>query len=230
MERPGRVEVRTVYPRGDRRGSAWVDYTVRVPTDTSVSLKSVSGDIRVSNVKGELRLESVSGDVNVGRAGRLAFVRSVSGDVMLTDVTSSDDLTAGSVSGNFVARGLEARILDINTVSGDLILEAMRCERAQIRSVSGNVGPRVRSPSGAARVQVAFRGCAAGRAADAGVEFEATTFSGSLNTELPAQVGEPVSTEPRRRGPDPRSVGTIGDGSAFVTVRTFSGDISITRR
>ena len=53
VEWPGRVEVRTVYPRGDRRGSAWVDYTVRVPADTSVSLKSVSGDIRVSNVKGE---------------------------------------------------------------------------------------------------------------------------------------------------------------------------------
>ena len=94
----------------------------------------------------------MSGDVNVGRAGRLAFVRSVSGDVMLTDVTSSDDLTAGSVSGNFVARGLEARILDINTVSGNLILEAMRCERRQTGSVSGNVDTRVRSPSGAARV------------------------------------------------------------------------------
>jgi hypothetical protein len=228
VERPGRVEVRTLYPRGEGRGSVWVDYTVRVPASTSVNLKSVSGDIRVTNLKGELRLESVSGDVSVGHAGRLSFVRSVSGDVMLTDVTSGEDLSAGSVSGTFVARGLDARILDINTVSGDLVLERVRCERAQIRSVSGTVEYvgsltergryEFNSHSGDVRLGVT---------PGVGFEYEASTFSGALNADWPTPtVGRETDAPGRRR--DARSIrGTVGNGSALLLIRTFSGDVSI---
>jgi hypothetical protein len=228
VERPGRVEVRTLYPRGEGRGSVWVDYTVRVPADTGVNLKTVSGDIRVANLKGELRLESVSGDVTVGRAGRLSFVRSVSGDVLLTDVAGAEDLKAGSVSGSFIARGLDARILDINTVSGDLVLERVRCERAHVRSVSGTVeyvgalseGGRYEFNSHSGDVRL-------GVVPGIGFEYEASTFSGSLQAGWPTQtVGR--ATDAPGRGPNARSVrGTVGNGSALVLVRTFSGDVSI---
>jgi DUF4097 and DUF4098 domain-containing protein YvlB len=231
VERPGRVEVRTVFPRGERRGSAWVDYTVRVPSGTSVNLKSVSGDIRVTSLKGELRLESVSGDVSVGGAGHLAFVRSVSGDVLLTDVTTTEDLTAGSVSGSFIARGVDARILDINTVSGDLTLERVRCERAQVRSVSGTV-----EYAGAltARGRYEFNSHSGdvrlGVSSETGFEYEATTFSGALHADWPTQNTKQSADDPRGRR-DARSIrGTVGDGSALVLIRTFSGDVNIAPR
>ena len=57
-----RVEVRTIYPRRtSTRGnsiSANVDYVIEVPSGIAVALKSVSGDIAVSNVRGEVRLEA----------------------------------------------------------------------------------------------------------------------------------------------------------------------------
>ncbi len=230
VERPGRVEVRTVYPRGERRGSAWVDYTVRVPADTSVNLKSISGNIRVTAVKGELRLESVSGDVSANGVSHLASIKSVSGDVRLTDVSSNGDLMAGSVSGDFVARGVDVRAIDVNTVSGDLILDRVRCERAQVRSVSGDVQysgalskrGRYEFNAHSGDVRLSFP-------TESAFEFEASTFSGSVNTALPTQlIG---ANDRERRGPSERSIrGTIGEGGAFVIVRTFSGDVSIARQ
>ena len=50
----GRVEVRTIYPRRGSFGnniSASVDYVIAVPAGASVSLKSISGDISVTNVQ-----------------------------------------------------------------------------------------------------------------------------------------------------------------------------------
>ena len=73
-----RVEVDTVHKRGSR---AWVDYTVIVPAGTTVDVKSVSGDVQVSNVRGEVRAESVSGDVVASALPRVALLKSVSGDV-----------------------------------------------------------------------------------------------------------------------------------------------------
>ena len=55
-ERNGNVEVRTNYPR--RNWSGGVDYTVAVPRDANVILRSVSGDVRVTTLNGELRVES----------------------------------------------------------------------------------------------------------------------------------------------------------------------------
>ena len=47
---------------GDGRGID-VEFNVKVPGDAAVDLRTVSGDIRVTNVKGELRVEAVSGNV-----------------------------------------------------------------------------------------------------------------------------------------------------------------------
>jgi DUF4097 and DUF4098 domain-containing protein YvlB len=147
--------------------------------------------------------------------------------VLLTDVTSGEDLAAASVSGSLVARGLDARGLDINTVSGDLVLERVRCERAHVRSVSGTVEYvgaltergryEFNSHSGDVRLGVS---------AGVGFEYEASTFSGTVNTGWPAQTAGRATDAGRPR--DARSIrGTVGSGSALVLVRTFSGDISI---
>src|SRR5262245_32451811 len=62
QERSGRVDVRTEYPRG-RNWSGGVDFTVSVPRDAIVALRSVSGTVKVSNIDGELRAERVSGEI-----------------------------------------------------------------------------------------------------------------------------------------------------------------------
>ena len=78
IESPARVGVRTRYPR-QQSYDAEVDYTVSVPQNARVTLRAVSGDVVVSNVRGELTAEAVSGSVTASGVGDVRLLRSVSG-------------------------------------------------------------------------------------------------------------------------------------------------------
>jgi DUF4097 and DUF4098 domain-containing protein YvlB len=213
-----------------------VDYTVRVPVDAAVWLRSVSGDIRVTGVKGEVRLETVSGDTRVADLTALAQAKSVSGNVEVVNASSDSQLTASTVSGNLTIRNLKARGLEVETVSGEVGLENVTCERARVHSVSGNLdysGPLskngsydMNSHSGDVRLNVG---------ADVGFELDASTFSGTIRSDLPLtyQSGRASRRDDNERdgGHESKSVrATFGDGSATLELRTFSGDIVIAKR
>ena len=83
-ERSGSVDVRTQYPRR-RNWNGRVDYTVAVPREATVILKSVSGNVKVTNVTGELRAESVSGTIETTAVRTVRTLRSISGDVRVSD-------------------------------------------------------------------------------------------------------------------------------------------------
>ena len=197
-----------------------------MPLGTAVSVHTVSGDIQASKLKGEARLESVSGNIEGDGLWQVARLKSVSGDVQLTDGGASDALVAGTVSGNLLARRVKARSMDVQTVSGDVTLEDVACERAQVRSVSGDVqydgpfskGGRYEFVSHSGDLRVAVSG-------GAGFEITANTFSGEVRSELPGF--SPASN--RDDLPGNKEVrATIGDGSALVVVKTFSGDLLVT--
>jgi hypothetical protein len=101
-DRAGRVDVRTQHDRFGRNNNdrVSVDYTISVPGGVAVDVKSISGNVKVSNVQGAVRAESVSGNVTTAGTPRLEMAKSVSGDVVLTDAGADADLSAGSVSGN----------------------------------------------------------------------------------------------------------------------------------
>lgn len=234
-ELSNRVEVRTVYPRRGRSISAAVDYTITLPAGAATSIRTVSGDVRVTNVRGELRAESVSGNVVASAATRLSLVKSVSGDVRVSDASTEGEATVNTVSGNLTARSLKARSLDLGSVSGDVSLTDVECERADVKSVSGNIeysGPLARngryhmnSHSGVLRLAIA---------GNTGFELDATTFSGSVRSDIPLtlRIG-PKGVRSNNRLPPPmnRSIrGSFGDASAIVALQSFSGDIVVTRR
>jgi DUF4097 and DUF4098 domain-containing protein YvlB len=232
-ELPNRVEVRTVYPRERRNYSGSVDFTVTMPTGGSATIRSISGDVRVTNVKGELRAESVSGDVITSGATKLSLVKSVSGDIEVTDAAAEGEVTVSSVSGDLIARGLKARSLDLGSVSGDVTLTNVTCERATVKTTSGNVeymGPLARSGryemtahSGNVRLEIS---------GTTGFEVEATTFSGDVRSDFPLtlRAGGDEASERRGRRMNRSIRGSYGDASAIVTLQSFSGDIVITKR
>lgn len=230
-ELSNRVEVRTIYPRSRRSYSGTVDYTVSVPAGGSVTARSVSGDVRVSNVNGEVRAESVSGDIVTSRAGRLALVKSVSGDIEISEATAEGQVTVSAVSGSVTARGLKVRTLDLGSVSGDLLLTDVAAERVMVKTVSGNLeyaGPLARSgryemTSHSGDVRLAVSGTT-------GFELDATTFSGNVRSDFPLTL-RTGPDEDDRRGRRSRSIrGTYGDASAIVDLNSFSGDIVISKR
>jgi DUF4097 and DUF4098 domain-containing protein YvlB len=233
-ERAGRVDIRTDHHSWIRGGRVSVDYTITVPDSASLELKSVSGNVKVSGVKGRVRAQSVSGGVTTTAAPRVEWVRSVSGDVELADVSTDGDLSASSVSGRVRANRVKLRSLDVSTISGDLALLDIACERLDAHSVSGGIeysgtlakGGRYELNSHSGPLRLALTG-------NTGFEISANSFSGAVRSELPLTVGGDRNPDVRRPGFGRGRRGiqaTFGDGSATLNVRTFSGDIVLTRR
>ncbi len=120
--------------------------------------------------------------------------------------------------------GLEAREVDVSSVSGDVRLEQVQSHRASMESVSGDLvydgtlasGGRYEFKSHSGDIRLIIPG-------DVGFELEAQTFSGEVSSDFEMTV---TSSDRRRRN----LRGVVGDGSAVIEVTTFSGNVSIKRR
>jgi DUF4097 and DUF4098 domain-containing protein YvlB len=232
-ELPNRVEVRTEYPRHRRNYTGSVDYTVTVPAGVDAAIKVVSGDVRVTNMKGELRAESISGNVVASGATRLVLAKSVSGNVDITDASADAALSISTVSGNLTGRGLKARTLELSSVSGDVVLTNVTCERAMVKTTSGNVeydGPLARA--GRYEMHAHSGNVRLGVTSTTGFELEATTFNGDVRSDFPLTLRAGIEGGGSRKGPRfNRSIrGSYGDAGAIVTLKSFSGDIVVTKR
>lgn len=238
-ERPGRVEVRTEH--GQNRGRARrgdqvsVDFTVVVPASAAVDLHSVSGTLKITGARSAVRAETISGDVIATDTPKLELAKSVSGNVTLSGVATDGDLSAASISGNVLAKSVKAHALDLSSISGSLTVTDATCDRLNVKSVSGNAeysGAIMRGGSydfnlhsGTVRLTLAN---------PAGFVLNANSFSGSIRSDLPMTIGgtrDDRDRRGRRESLSNRSMrATYGDGSATLTVRTFSGDIIINKR
>lgn len=235
-ERPGRVEVRTEHEqnRRDRGDHVSVDYTISLPSGVTADVHSVSGNLKVTGMRNAVRAETVSGDVEAQDCPKIETAKSVSGNVTLNGVSSEGDLSAGSVSGNVTARSVKAHSLQLNSVSGNLRVTDVSCERFAAKSVSGGVEyDGVVARGGSYDFNVHSGTVRLTLANPSGFVLNANSFSGSIRSDLPMTIGGDADRDRRGRYNimNNRTMrATYGDGSATITVRTFSGDIVITKR
>jgi DUF4097 and DUF4098 domain-containing protein YvlB len=233
-DRAGRIDVRTSSTglAGFGGGGVSVDFTITVPASVSVEAHSVTGDVKVSGVQGLVRAETVSGSITLAASPRVELAKSVSGDVDITGLSVDGEASATTVSGEIRAKGGRARALALTSVSGDIRITDLVCERLETKTVSGTVQIAgtlakngrydLHSFSGEARLQLA---------GDPGFELNAKTFSGSIRSDWPlagADAGGKSSRGTTMKHETIRA--TVGDGSATVTIQTFSGDIILSRR
>jgi DUF4097 and DUF4098 domain-containing protein YvlB len=235
-ERNGRAEVKTRYPSGDearrnnrRNVNVSVAYTVSAPPGTRLSINSISGDIKVTDIKGDLNASTISGDVRISGAGRVGTVKTISGTVEVTDAQIDGAMESSSVSGDVLLRRVTARSIDAGSVSGNIKLDDAQCERVSAHSTSGSVwfgGTLARSgryelKSFSGEVRVVLAG-------NTGFEVQANSFSGEVRTDVP--ITTHGNTQPNRRGRRTVLNGTYGDGSAVLDLTTFSGSIVISKK
>jgi DUF4097 and DUF4098 domain-containing protein YvlB len=232
-ERAGRVDIRTEHDRG-RIDHLSVDYTLTVPSGAAVDAHSVSGNLKVTGIRGSLRAETVSGDVLANDTPKIEVAKSVSGSVTLSGVSTDGDLSVGSVSGDVTAKGVKVHALEMSSVSGDINVSDVTCERFTAKSVSGGVdysGSIARG--GSYEINVHSGDIRLTLANPSGFVLNAGTFSGSVHSDLPMTIGGDADARDRdRRGrPNNRTMrATYGDGSATLNLRSFSGDIIINKR
>jgi DUF4097 and DUF4098 domain-containing protein YvlB len=181
--------------------------TVRVPADSSLSVKTASADLRaagryatahvtmasgdaaVEEVTGDAHLGAASGDLTIGRVGGSLSAKSASGDMEIGDVNG--DVKAGSASGDITIRSVGGS-LSAGTASGDVQVGVVRQGKTHLHSASGDIE--------------------VGVAAGTGVWLDVSTASGSTSNDLSMGGG----------------AGANG-ASLELQIRTASGDIHIRR-
>ena len=228
-ERGGNVDVRTEYPRR-RNWNGSVDYTVTVPQNANVTLKSISGTLKVTNVNGELRAETISGEMVMSGVRKIRTAKSISGEVQIAD-SESDDLTASTVSGNLVMRNVKSRIVGLHSVSGDMRLTDVETDTADLRTVSGSLQYLGRfSRNGRYDFQTHSGSVRVTPVGAPNFSLAATTFSGNVRSDYPLTIqGDALGNGFARR--QNRAVrGTFGSGGAMLTLQSFSGDITIVKQ
>ena len=62
-----------------------------------------------------------------------------------------------------------------------------------------------------------------------GFELDADTFSGSVRTDVPVTL-RTAGTDQNRRGSSRAIRGSYGDASAYLSVRSHSGSVVITKK
>jgi DUF4097 and DUF4098 domain-containing protein YvlB len=231
-ERGSRVEVRTQYPRDgaarNRRNlNVSVTYTLEAPAGTQVTAHTVSGQVSVRDIQGEISAESVSGDVTVANASHVASAKTVSGSVRISNAALDTALEASTVSGDVTLTKSRASRLTLSTVSGNVSAEDVECPRVDMQAVSGNVRFSGRlAPSGRYGLTSHSGDISLTLGGDTGFEVTATSFSGSVRTDLPLKLeGGSQDRRPRQRS----LKGVYGNGSAVLDLTTFSGGIVISK-
>jgi putative adhesin len=197
-----RIELRSM---STRQGSNLVDYTVLVPVDAFVSLRSSDGTIRAQGLRGDVILEAAAGSVEVSdiRDAHL-HVRTLTGPISLTDIRGSN-LDIHSVSGNVSLRNVTGPSVEVNSGSG-------------LISYEGDPGPvgeyLLTSHSGDLDVSIP---------ASALVDIKARSIKGQADPDFPIANGFSAA----RTGNLLLKPGTI-TGSRFE-LRSFRGKIHLKR-
>jgi len=166
-------------------------------------------------------------------------VRTSSGDVVITDQNLSE-LSAHTSSGDMQLSSIQAAAVSMESSSGDLEAEDLQAEYSELTSSSGDI--QVGGLRGSAKVEnssgeitlsyLEFDADLEVRSSSGDVKLfltetarfrlEARASSGNIRCEFPVTLAGASSEMSRNT-----LIGTVGDGSHQVVVKSSSGDITI---
>jgi DUF4097 and DUF4098 domain-containing protein YvlB len=198
------------------------DLEIYLPHGCSVRIGTVSADVEVTKLTGDLDVETVSGEIDVDGVMKEVELESVSGKLTL-EVTALE-LVASSVSGRVTLRGGSGSV-SLESVSGDLELDGKDFDDVEMETVSGEIrldgdvvskgSVFVESHSGEIYLLLPK---------NIEADFDLSTLSGDIDSEF-----GPSKRRAKKRsffGGREMSFST-GDGDIRIEAETFSGDIVI---
>jgi DUF4097 and DUF4098 domain-containing protein YvlB len=183
-----------------RQGLAAVDYVITVPAGTDLLLDTIAGDITLKNTSGDIRIDSKAGDISI------------------TDTKSRD--------------------VDVKTVSGDVQLQQVDAERVSIESTAGDIEYRGRLAKNGHYEFKTTGGDVHIVPDTSAFDVEASTFSGDFSSDFALKLqgtttrnsfgnGRGIPGLPGGRG---TIRGTYNEGGPVLSIRSLSGDITITKK
>lgn len=215
----GNVRIEVVLPKNMRGGGGDADLVIEVPKTAEVEVETVSASIEVDGVQGALEVESVSGNVDV--QGPCAAIEAATVSGAIDVVGRVERIEAESVSGAITLEDVAGHI-EAQTTSGTIEIDGGEVAKVECTSVSGDIRFEGRPAKEAELVLENFSGSVdvvLGADPDASIEIE--TFSGAIDSEFGGKVERP------QFGPGASLAETLGDGSAQISISTFSGSVEL---
>ncbi len=140
MVRPKYKDKRTVYILGIHIGNALLSsrpISIVIPSESDVTLHTVSGDLYLEHISGNITAKTVDGDIRINDVTGDIKLESISGDVNGSNLFGA--ITASLKSGDIV---IDKGKLNgaLKTYSGDVLLQDVSLEGIELTSFSGDVG------------------------------------------------------------------------------------------
>ena len=210
-----------------------IDYTIELPHDAEVLTKVASGEQKISNLQGPVKIDSASGSIEVSKIERAVQVNSASGSIRAQDL--DDDLHASTASGNISATNVKGDVR-IHGISSSMNISGPGA-RVEATTTSGTVevsgaGSDVTASSVSGRVVV--HGNPSGNSywnlkttsgtvevgvpASANFHLSAQAVSGNINAGIPIVIEDQDKHSLRAR---------VGNAGGRVEIHTVSGGIRV---
>jgi putative adhesin len=193
--------------------------TLKLPRRVELSVRSISGHVRIGDLEGQLVVSSVSGSLRVGAVDGRVQVNSVSGSVSVGAVNGQ--VQVSSVSGD-VDIGQVNQPVEIKSVSGSVKV-GQAVDFLDVSSVSGALsagisklgerGVKINSVSGS--VELRFTD-------ELNAQLSTNSISGKVSIEVPnvTMQSEPGASAIRA---------LIGKGGPPISINGVSGGVRLVR-
>ena len=218
------LEIKVEYPDRIRNINEGSNLEIMVPQGCMLEVETVSADITVDKVNGEVELQAVSGIIDVRGEPSELTAETVSGRVDMDIRTDTASLAC--VSGDIVVKGVRKN-LECGVVSGSITIDAGKeMESLECETISGEITVDGELPRGADWSLAAHSGdITLTLSGKVDAEFSIETFSGDIDDAFGHKARRTSKYAPGRE-----LEFTEGDGNASVEVESFSGDVKIRKR
>ena len=218
-----KITIKVKVPRNSGRGIE-SDLEIQVPQGSSIDVGTVSADIEVFDVRGELKLNTVSGDINTEGGQSDISAGAVSGDIEISGERKEAETRANTVSGDVTLFRVSGTVA-AESVSGDVIVNEGSFDRVGLNTVNGEIlfegqlrnDGKLTAETVNGSVDLEFAEGVSGR-------FEVDTFNGDIDNCFGPK---PERTSKYTPGWEWSHQDSKGD--ARVTVSTLNGDVTICR-
>jgi hypothetical protein len=206
-----------------------VEVEIELPRQSRITARTINGAIEASDVAGELDLHAANGAIEVEGAPREAYLETMNAPIKFSGQRSA--VVAKTLNGAIELEGVSGEV-EAQTVSGRIRVEGEELQRAELRTMAGEIelstslakGARVSARSFSGPVKLVLPEGTSAR-------FDVQSFSGAIESEFSSRLagdepGHGHGFGPHGPGGRPLSF-VVGDGDARISIESFSGGVKI---
>lgn len=187
------------------------NFTLIVPEETELQLRTQTGLILVEQVSGDMKLQSIAGDIHLKEVSGYVIVKTASGSLICTSCTGKLDFN--SISGSAQILQSSPTSLNLMTTTGNILYDG-EFRRMGLYTMN----------SGRGLVEVRFSRMDS-------FDLKASTYRGTVDNQAPEVFQPDTHSKHHSVSSMAKSLWmTMGQGSARVEVSSYSGTIRIVKR